>query len=96
MKLLATAAAVSVGGLGFLAPAVEAGILVMPNLFAREYCEFRELGYGRRDSIKAAMDAASYEGNPTLITRKDGSETSVDTVRAVSAIADRCPEYLKD
>ena len=72
-----------------------AGIVVLPNLFAKEYCAFRSEGYGKRDALRAAMDAASYEGEPTTITRPDGSETSVDSVRAARAIADRCPQYLK-
>ena len=94
MKLLATAAAVSVGGLGFLAPAVEAGTLVHPNLFAREYCSFRADGYGKNDAIKAAFQASSYEGEEVRITRPDGTETSADSVRAARAVADRCPQHL--
>ena len=72
----------------------QAGIVVLPNLFAKEYCSFRESGFGKQDAIKAALSAASIEGEEVRITRPDGSTTSADTVRAARAIADRCPEYL--
>ena len=95
MKLLATAAAVSLGGLGFIAPpAAEAGLVVLPHLFASEYCAFRDSGFDKHDAIKAAFSASSVQGDEVRITRPDGTETSADSVRAARAVADRCPEHL--
>ena len=90
-KLIASLTAATTAVVG-ASPAF--ALRVHPNLFAREYCSLRSVGVSHRSSIEGAMDTYSYPGEPVKVTREDGSTTDLDTVQAVSAMIDRCPELI--
>ena len=66
-----------------------AGVL-LPNLYAREYCSFRNLGVSEDESMTAAMDASYVEGTAVQVTI-DGRKVDADVVRALQAANTMCP-----
>ena len=71
----------------------QAGLVVLPNLYAREYCNLRELGVSDDDARRAAMSESVVEGEPVQITL-NGRQVDYDVVKAAQAVSDRCPQYL--
>ena len=76
-------------------PAVSAGE-VLPNLFAREYCDLRELGVNQDEAMAAAVEEAYIDNGktPGKVT-VGGKQYGTDVVRAYRAVERRCPEYLQ-
>ena len=75
----------------FIAPA-QAGVL-LPNLYASEYCSMRDAGLSKGDSIRVATSAALIEGEPVIVER-DGKKYDADVVQSSIAVAQLCPQHL--
>ena len=76
------------------APAAFAGEL-LPNLYAREYCNLRSLGVNAQEARAAAVDASYLDNGKTepKVTI-NGTQYDASVVRAFQAVSDRCPQYL--
>jgi len=72
---------------------VQAGEL-LPNLYARTFCESRAMGMTIEQARRQAV-SESYisSGNPMTVTI-NGTETTTDVVAAVRTTIKRCPQYL--
>ena len=69
---------------------------ILPNLYAREFCQAMDMGMPRESAIKYAM-SQSYisSGSSTMVTLSDGSRVGSDSVAAALAATRRCPQYFK-
>ena len=76
-----------------LAIPAQAGLVILPNLYAREYCNLRGLGVSEDDARRAAMSESVIDGEPITVTI-NGREVDYDVVKASQAVADRCPQYM--
>ena len=88
IKIVTLAAALLVA-----APA-QAGLVILPNLFAREFCTLRASGVTKDSALEAAMNSATIEGTPVKVTKEDGTVQDADVIQATNAILARCPQYL--
>ncbi len=88
MKSLLIATA---GILATFAP-VSAGVL-LPNLYAVEYCSMRSNGVGVTDSIRWATRQYYVDGDAIKVTREDGTQVDADVIAANAAAQERCPQY---
>ena len=69
---------------------------ILPNLYAREYCDARSMGMSAHDSRVYAVDRAYISsGNPQTVTLSDGTTATTDVIAAVKTAARRCPQYFK-
>ena len=69
---------------------------ILPNLYARSFCEAMDIGMPRQSAIKYAMDQAYVStGSATMVTLSDGTKVGSDSVAAVLAATRRCPKYFK-
>jgi hypothetical protein len=74
---------------------VQAGT-ILPNLYAKTYCELRSVGIQAEDARRTAVQQSMISGDDwTMIRRADGSMVQSDIVLAVNAVMQRCPEYIK-
>jgi len=76
----------------FAAP-VQAGI-ILPNLFATEFCSLREMGASNDEAMRAAVETSMVDGESVTITI-GGEKYDRDVVQAYRAVQSRCPQYLK-
>ena len=69
-----------------------AGVL-LPNLYAREYCTMRQSGVNNEGAAKWAI-RQSYisSGTAIKVTLSDGTQVDADVVAAGNAAADLCPD----
>jgi hypothetical protein len=70
---------------------------ILPNLYAKTYCELRSVGIdaegARRTAVQQSMVMSSDDW--TMVKRQDGSLVRSDIVLAVNATFQRCPEFFK-
>jgi len=74
---------------------VTAGQL-LPNLYAREYCDARDLGMDMRSAARVAHNKAWLSSLPSLpqtVKLGDG-KFSADNVNSILAARRRCPQYF--
>ena len=90
--------------LSFLALATGLAILplpslagtILPNLYAKTYCELRSVGIDAEGARRTAIMESMVSGdNWTMVKRTDGSYVQSDVVLAVNATFQRCPQYIK-
>lgn len=92
MKSLLIATAGILAAFATTVPA-SAGVL-LPNLFAREYCTMRQSGVDEDGSTKWAVKQSYIaSGTAIKVTLKDGSQVDADVVAAGNAAASLCPDY---
>lgn len=78
-----------------LAPcAVNAGEL-LPDLYAKKFCDYRAMGISVDDSRTAAVEDAYIESpkKPIMINYK-GRMVSSDVLKAVMAAIEMCPKFV--
>lgn len=76
-------------------PAATAGE-ILPNLYAREFCELRELGVSEDEAMRAAVEESYIDNGVTPVkVTVGGKQYGTDVVRAYRAVERRCPEYLQ-
>jgi hypothetical protein len=74
---------------------VQAGT-ILPNLYAKTFCELRSIGIDDESARRTAIQQSMISGdNWTMIRRTDGTLVQSDIVLAVNATFQRCPEYMK-
>ena len=70
-----------------------AGVL-LPNLFAREYCAMRQSGVTNDGAVDWAVKQSYIaSGTAVKVTLEDGTVIDVDVIAAGNAAADLCPDY---
>ena len=90
--VFASIAGLAVGLTGlFFVPEAKSGV-ILPNVYATEYCSFRSLGVGEDEAITAATIAAYVNSGTSPQVTIDGVLYDADVVRAVRAANDRCPD----
>ena len=85
--LLASLAIVS-----FALPA-SAGVL-LPNLFASEYCSLRDMGLNEEDAMKVATRKSMISGEPTKV-EWNGVMVDADVLQALEASTELCPQHIQ-
>ena len=90
MKKLFLAAAAS---LAIVAPAQASSMVILPNLYAREFCSLRKAGVSKEDAVAVAVKEASIPGRPVKITY-NGTRVDADSLQAAMAAAELCPSLL--
>ena len=70
----------------------QAGVL-LPNLYAREYCSMREAGASVDESMRVATQASYIEGEAIQVTI-GGKLYDSDVVQSTQAARRLCPQYL--
>ena len=74
-------------------PGVQAGV-ILPYLYASEYCSFRSMGVSEDEAMTAAMNEAYLDNGETSVkVTIDGVQYDADVVRALRAVEDQCPQY---
>ena len=92
MKSLLIATAGILAAFATAVPA-SAGVL-LPNLYAREYCTMRQSGVNNQGSQEWAVEQSYISsGTAIKVTLEDGTQTDADVVAAANAAADLCPDY---
>jgi hypothetical protein len=92
MKSLIIATAGILAAFATTVPA-SAGVL-LPNLFAREYCTMRQSGVDNQGSQEWAVKQSYIaSGTAIKVTLKDGTTMDADVVAAGNAAASLCPDY---
>ena len=85
-SLLATLALVG----SIVGVSATAGV-ILPNMYASEYCSFRNLGVSEDEAMTAAMDASYIDSGTTVQVTIDGVLYDADVVRAIRAAGELCP-----
>jgi len=75
----------------FVALPASAGYVLDPNIYAREYCNLSELGWGREAAVEHAVRESMAPGLPVEVMH-EGSKTDADVLVAFAAANYRCPE----
>ena len=69
---------------------------ILPNLYAKTFCELRNVGIDAEGARRTAVQQSMISGDDwTMVKRADGSLVRSDIVLAVNATMQRCPEYIK-
>jgi hypothetical protein len=78
-----------------LAPCSVHSQQVLPNLYAKRFCEYREMGISADDARTAAMDDAWISTGKPVIVNYKGKMVSSDVIKSVSAVIKLCPQFLQ-
>lgn len=70
----------------------QAGVL-LPNLYAREFCSMREMGASISDATKVAARASYVSGEAVKVTI-NGQEFDADVLQAARAAEELCPNLV--
>ena len=74
---------------------VQAGT-ILPNLYAKTYCELRSVGIDAEGARRTAVQQSIISSDDwTMVKRADGSLVRSDIVLAVNATMQRCAELIK-
>ena len=69
---------------------------ILPNLYAKTFCELRSIGIQSEDARRTAVQQSMISGDDwTMVKRADGSLVRSDIVLAVNVVMERCPELVK-
>ena len=74
-------------------PASAADYVILPNLYASEYCGMRELGVDHAQAVEVAVNESIIRGTPIKVTI-NGKEYDADVVKANRAAVERCPQFF--
>ena len=75
------------------APVGASGLIILPNLYASEFCKLRKAGLSVEDATTVAMRASTIQGESTKVTY-NGQEVDSDVLQAALAVSERCPSLL--
>ena len=84
---------IMIAGALLLAAPAQAGLVILPNLFAREYCSMRQMGVNHDEALEVAVAESVIDGEPIKITI-NGTQYDADVVKANRAAMERCPRYF--
>jgi hypothetical protein len=69
---------------------------ILPNLYAKTYCELRSVGIDPEGARRTAVQQSMISSDDwTMVKRADGSLVRSDIVLAVNATMQRCAELVK-
>jgi hypothetical protein len=70
---------------------------ILPNFYAKTFCELRSVGIDAEDARRTAVQQAMIMSSDdwTMVKRADGSLVRSDIVLAVNATMQRCSELVK-
>ena len=69
---------------------------ILPNLYAKTFCDLRAAGIDVDGARRTAIMESMVSGDSwTMVKRTDGSYVQSDIVLAVNATFQRCPQYIK-
>ena len=71
---------------------VQAGVL-LPNLYAKVYCESRAMGMDSASATRQAVSESYISGRNATPVTIHGVETTTDVVAAMRETRKRCPQY---
>ena len=69
-----------------------AGVL-LPNLYAREFCSMRSMGVNEDEAVEVAMRASYVDGEAIKVTI-GGKVYDADVLQAMRAANERCPQFM--
>jgi len=67
--------------------------VILPSLYASEYCSLRSMGADHNGASRAAMRDSLVSGTPVKVII-GGDEIDADVVQAFREVKRRCPQYL--
>ena len=70
----------------------QAGVL-LPNLYASEFCSMRSMGVSRDEAMEVATRASYVDGEAIKVTI-DGEVYDADVIQAMRAAQKRCPQFM--
>ena len=83
-------------GLAISLPLPSLAGTILPNLYAKTFCELRAAGIDDDGARRTAVMESMVSGDSwTMVRRVDGSYVQSDIVLAVNATFQRCPQYIK-
>lgn len=69
---------------------------ILPNLYAKTFCDLRAAGIDDDGARRTAVQQSTISSDDwTMVKRQDGSLVRSDIVLAVNATFQRCPQYIK-
>ena len=69
---------------------------ILPNLYAKTYCELRSVGIDPEGARRTAVQQSMISSDDwTMVKRADGTLVRSDIVLAVNATMQRCSELVK-
>ena len=75
--------------------ATQAATVILPNLYAKEFCELRELGATIDSAMEAAVEASAIDGEEPAKVVIGGESYGSDVVAAYRAVMSRCPNLVE-
>ena len=69
----------------------QAGVL-LPNLYAREFCSMRSMGVSESEAMEVATRASLVDGEAIKVTI-DGDVYDADVLQALRTARERCPQF---
>ena len=83
-------------GLAISLPLPSLAGTILPNLYAKTYCDLRAIGIDDDGARRTAVSQSMISSDDwTMVRRADGSYVQSDIVLAVNATFQRCPQYIK-
>ena len=83
-------------GLAISLPLPSLAGTILPNLYAKTYCDLRAIGIDDDGARRTAVSQSMISSDDwTMVRRVDGSYVQSDIVLAVNATFQRCPQYIK-
>ena len=76
----------------FFALPLQAGV-ILPSIFAAEFCSLRDRGLSYDDAMEMAMKGALVEGEPKRVMYQ-GIMVDEDVLKSLEYVRDTCPEHM--
>ena len=71
----------------------QAGSVILPNIFAREYCAMRSYGVDHDGALEYAVSESIIDGEPIQVTI-NGKTYDADVIKANRTAMELCPQYF--
>ena len=81
--------------MSFVVPLGATAGVLLPNLYASEYCSLRSYGVSHDEAMRVATHESLIPGDPVVIT-VNGRKTDLDVVQSWRAVRESCPQHLSN
>ena len=79
----------------FGAPLASFSGVILPNLYAREFCSLRAMGVSNDEAVTAAISESYLDNGETAPkVTINGTQYDSDVVRAYRTAKEQCPQHL--
>ena len=79
----------------FGAPLASLSGVILPNLYAREFCSLRSMGVSNDEAVTAAISESYLDNGETAPkVTINGTQYDSDVVRAYRTAKETCPQHL--